>query len=406
MENQQVAPTTKTEKLIEFIKQNYSEIIKYRHHNQPHYNYRDIPFLMLQEFEKIWKHKISLILPILKKITNEYDRLYKSKKNADFDKLIIFNKADFEKEFQERMECEVERVNRINIDIRRKNMYNYRQNSLSEIHISIKDLQAQFHEICTQLYNTKYGDEAVLKQLNDFYPKPVNSFRNEKSKIFKTSDFIYTNKNYNQIAINTFYPILKAVLNDDLDIFFNNQILEVCRRDELNQFEAAYNNIVKQYNEMYKLITTFETTNAKQNALIFATHIFNIGYISSVHNDRINKYRNNYTVSQNNKEYNYLHENGTKYLATSFLSSYTITNSTVNILVIDPEKVIRNTTLHISKDIQRVEVIDELEVHIHMHKHFDAEVIIMNNYEEAVQLVDAINSARVATRNNNNFKRY
>jgi hypothetical protein len=408
VDKQQVVTPTKTEKLIAIIEQHYKQIVNdYRVQG----DYRDIPFLLAPAFEKIWTAKIKLLQPILNKAAKQYHKLFNSSKPEDFETLITFNKnsyqddcelkkVDFEKDFQQRIEREVAYKNRF------QGFENVREKT-----VTAKEYQVEFKEICNQLLATKYSDEAVFKQLNNFCLEH-NSRNYHTYQVYTAWHFIHSEESYKPHAIRAFGPQITEVLAAETENYFDELLLNNCNeqfsysyRNNTN-FEMLQKSILAQYNVMYKLIATFEKYQAKQNQPIFATHIFNMGVVTSKYNDRIHKYRNFYTVFQNNKAYKYTHESGTKELQGFFLTSYTITNAIVNVMVTDTEKVIRNTTLNINKDVQRVEVIDELEVHIFMHKHFDAEIIIMNSYEEALQLQEQINNARTANRNQNNYRKF
>jgi hypothetical protein len=108
------------------------------------------------------------------------------------------------------------------------------------------------------------------------------------------------------------------------------------------------------------------------------------------------KLQNDFTLANKNKSYKYVNKNDCKEISDVFVNIFFINGNELLKISIGSEKMLQRTVYLISKDIQRVDIFDGNIVELHMHKHFDPEVILFEKDDDAYVFQSAISLQRAS----------
>ncbi len=300
------------------------------------------PFIRQQEFEQQFAEMVKKISQCIRKYREEYDSKMKSDAPDGFKTLMKVCEDDF--------------VNKPNSLFSR-----YEISSEKKRELFNRLMLSRFRDwsfACEYgLYNFWSGSDWVMSFWEYLHDK--------EAKIFNFHENIGMNELFQRNLWGK-YPIEKFYKEDNFSAYFFERIRKEYN-DANGNFMRLVETVLKYLNmEIIKPLSKW---------------ILNIGSRSYT-KDRLRLY-NDFTLLTKGKTYKYINKNDCKEIKDVFVNMYFLSGNELLKVSVGSEKLLQRTVYLIPRDIQRADIFDGRIIELHMHKHFDPEIILFETEDAA-----------------------
>lgn len=234
-----------------------------------------------------------------------------------------------------------------------------------------------------------------LEVTNKWIISPLEYFNNNKEIILSSSINISFSK----------YILTTLLYKNSYFHFSNDSFKYFLEKDEIKKeiIESFINSYYEKQGVFMDLLEMSIKYIQKEEFLPFSRWLFNVGHrnFSRTYNNKISS---NFIVLNEGKSYKFSHINDGKEINDVFVNFFNLSNNELIKVCIGSKGLLQRTPYLLSKDIQRVDIINGNTIEIHMHKHFDPETIIFDTEEIAYKFQKIITELREQRRNPINRK--
>jgi hypothetical protein len=260
-------------------------------------------------------------------------------------------------------------------------------------------------DIWTNFYNvnelTNHFKEVIKKGNNQSFIKKC-----QEDGVFSINDLnllsIYWENSINEIKEMQKNNLIKSDIEyfDFIDNSYYRKCnnLKITSLSDLNEKLSEARKI--QLNESSNIINSLEKFIDNEIINPFAKWKLNIAYLSHSEITRIGRYKSQLCYYKSNEievEVQKEFDSNPNYRGYVFVLTI-IDKEILTTSWFGDNKMIKRNRKYISKDVQKVDIQNENAVFVYMHRHFDPEVILLENYDEALGIENTITTSRIKER--------
>lgn len=318
------------------------------------------PFIREQEFDKLFQLMCKIIAERLTKCMEEYKSKLDPGNTECFDSMVKINEDEFISDFHKYF-------GNYNIPVEQK------------------------REFYRRLRMSGFKDWSIAKEygLYNFWYRDIWTITFQE----------YVSERKNEISEYSSNPGLSELLKEELftgysvKFFYDNHTFNPIVIESIRE---AYYKAQGKYMKLVENAVKYLDIEATKPLSSWIVNIGERTFKSDHH-----KLYNYYTLVSQNKKHEYVNKNDCKQITDVFANIYFLSGNELLKISIGSEKLLQRTVYLVSKDIQRADIFDGKIIELHMHKHFDPEVILFEEDADAYAFQAAITRQRAARHTTN-----
>jgi len=333
--------------------------------------YNKATFITQQEFEKKWNIFYKAVKEGLESYKKKYNTLLTMKPIPA--ELFKLSESDFARQYSRCAKSHLEQ----------KSWYNHRSYDYQEELKS--NVENKFVNIYRHLKKYLFA-ESTCKSISEEYDIDIspNTFLYNEQEYLDKNAFL---KKDNHCIFRSYYH--HEYLSDSIT------------KDFIDTMAAIKKGIKEKLEPYWNLEATTKKYLEKEPSLKklspFAKWKINIGE-RTYSSDRYDRISANIKVWHNSKTYNYTQRNNAKEIEGIYAKIFLLDKKNVTVLVVGESKLYERTIYNIYRQIQRTDVVNDNQLQVSMHRHFDPELLYLDDYDEALEFQDTIEQSRLYRR--------